>query len=118
MCIADFMKLMRQPIQFQVADARSQVLKEACLLLVHIARCLGVGTKGRLNLANLEKFIEYFVSKGCLGKVLHSGNSVMSDVAHSTIKSVISTFRPFFGAPQLMTRIFAYIRELLSSKTT
>ena len=74
--------MMRQPIQFQVTDVRSQVLKEACLLLTHIARCLVVTTKGRLNISNLDKFIEYFVSKSCLGKVLHNGNSVMSDIAH------------------------------------
>ena len=113
--LAEFLKAIKYPLQRQIVDSRSQVLKEACLLVTQIARSLAAA---RHNALELERFLECFVSKGCLCKVLHSANSVIHDMANATIKSIFSIFTPHLGSPALMARVLSVITELVESKST
>ena len=63
-------------------------------MLTQIARCIAAN---KHNSQELERFVECFVSRVCLCKVLHSANAVVHDMANATIKSVFSIFAGHFA---------------------
>jgi hypothetical protein len=65
------------------------VLKEACVLVSHLSRTLcQTSSKGHNTL--IDKFMEYFLQRDGLLKVIHSGKTALHELAHSCLKSIFT----------------------------
>ena len=61
------------------------MLKESCVLLSYLSRALSQDPNG------LDKFLEAFFNRECIFKVLHNSKTIMSEIAHACIVTVLET---------------------------
>ena len=115
--IEEFMRQIRYPLGAQILDQRSQVLKEACVLLGHLSRALSQSTMRSIGNI-LDKFIEYFLTKEGLFKVLHSGKTALHELAHICIKSILTNLSSHFTSQTLLQKILNILSDQMTSKTT
>ena len=85
------------------------MLKEACILLAHIVRTYTLAQK--LTITSLERFLEYFFNRDCMFKPLYSAKSLISDLANSSLKSVIVTLAPNLVHQSVLSRVLTNLNE-------
>ncbi|CDW90093.1 clip-associating protein [Stylonychia lemnae] len=84
--IQDFLdqifKRLQKPIQFQILDLRSTVMKEACQLLIFFSNQYP---------KDFENHSHRYIHEDCLFKALNNGKKVVVDLAHDCIKQILKS---------------------------
>lgn len=84
------LRTLREPLAAQVADLRSQIIREACVTLALLARALGDA---------FESYVDFFFEKLLRQSVITI--AIISSSAHLCLRALIARTRPHRCAPRI-----------------